>query len=433
MSKQTLRPRVLALLAASIALAAIDARASELRAGFGAEPLPARIGAAIGGFGGLTTRRAGGTLDPPEARVLVLEQGELRVAIVAVDIVIPRPNLRDALLEEVAPLGIDLLALVATHTHSGPGGFLPGFLAERVTGGEYDPEQPARIARAAARALELAVLDLAPARLASGSRRVALARNRRVTGGAIDDELPVLRIDFADGRAPIALFAFGAHASLLSARGDLYSADWPGAARAALAARGVRAVYVPGPLGDQEPEIELGTWPSVATEYAKRTEYGEAVASAVMGAFTPLEPRADVELAALERWVESPEIRLRRFCALWWTTPLVRGSVDDFVSKRAPLQVVRAGAAELLFLPAEPGASLGAVLRADLPAGRTRFVVDLANDWLGYVVDARGFERGGYEACFSFFGPDMGEWLTTRANETADLLDARSIRPADSR
>ena len=423
----------LGTLVAALLLAATPARAAELRAGLGVSPLPTPVGGAMGGFGGLVTRRAEGTLDPPQARALVLEQGELRVAIVALDIVIPRPNLRDALLEQVAGLDVDLLALVATHTHSGPGGYLPGFLAERVTGGEYDPEQPARLARAAASALELAVADLAPASIASGHAPLELARNRRFADGATDDQLPVLRLDFADGRAPIVVFAYGAHASLLSPQSDLYSADWPGAARASLEAKGWRPLYLAGPLGDQEPNVDLGFWPSVETERAKTSEYGDAIASAVLGVAESIAPQSDAPLEALERWVEPPEVALRRFCALWWTKPFVTGTVDAFLSKRVPLQVVRAGEAEFLFLPAEPGASTGAALRAGTPAQRTRFVVDHANDWLGYVVDEQSFERGGYEACFSFFGPGMAQWLTVQANETIGLLDARDTGAADSR
>lgn len=432
-----MRPSGPALIASAIAIVlailAQPASAEELRVGFGVEPLPARIGGAMGGFGGLTTRRAEGTLDPPQARALVLEQGDLRVAIVALDIVIPRPNLRDALLEEVASLEFDLVALVATHTHSGPGGYLPGFLAERVTGGEYDPDQPARLARAGAHALEHAVADLAPASLASGRAWLELARNRRFADGAVDDQLPVLRADFADGRAPIVVFAYGAHASMLSARADLYSADWPGAAREALEAKGWRPLYLPGPLGDQEPKVDLGFWPSVDDERARTREYGQAIATAVLAKAESLVPEPNSALAALERWVEPPEVQLRRFCALWWTKPLVSGSVDAFVSKRAPMQVVRAGEAEFLFLPAEPGASTGADLRATTAPQRTRFVVDHANDWLGYVVDPLAFERGGYEACFSFFGPDMAQWLTTQSNETIGLLDARDAPAADGR
>jgi len=58
--------------------------------------------------------------------------------------------------------GIDLLALVATHTHSGPGGYLQGFIPERFTAGAYDPAMPARLAHAAAQAVKRGVADLAP-------------------------------------------------------------------------------------------------------------------------------------------------------------------------------------------------------------------------------------------------------------------------------
>lgn len=427
-----MRRSALALLvAASLVCAATATRADELRAGFGSAPLPAIIGGAMGGFAGVSTRRAEGTLDPPEARALVLEQGTLRVAIVALDIVIPRPNLRDALLEEVAALELDLVAVVATHTHSGPAGFIPGWLAEFVTSGEYDPKQPGRLARAAARALERAVLDLAPARIASANAPLGLARNRRFSDSGVENELAVLRADFADGRPPIVFFAYGAHASLITSGSKLYSADWPGAARAKLTADGFRPIYVPGPLGDQEPDVDFGFWPTIEYERDLASDYGEAVALAVKAVADGLEPEADAQLSALERWVEPPAVDIRRFCALWWTKPFINNSIDGFLSRRVPIQVVRAGNAELLLLPAEPVATVGEALRSDIPAPRTRFVVSHVNDWVGYVVDRLSYERGSYEACFTFYGPGTGEWLAEQSKIAVDLLDARDAGPAD--
>lgn len=423
--KEPVRSSARALLAAALVCAAPVSDAAELRVGFGTSPLPARVDGAMGGFGSLITRRGEGTLDPPEARALVLEQGELRVAIVALDIVIARPNVRDDVLEQVAGLDLDLLALVATHSHSGPGGYIPGFIAARVTAGEYDPKQPARLARAAAKALERAVTDLAPARLSSGNSPLALARNRRYADVGAEDELAVLRADFADGREPVVLFAYGAHASLITARNHLYSADWPGAARRALAAKGWRAIYVPGPLGDQEPDVDSGFWPSVETEFAVTAEYGRSIAAAVQAEAESQTPLPDAELSALERWVEPPPVEVRPFCVLWWTKPIVSSSIADFLSKRVPIQVVRAGNAELLLLPAEPGAATGEDIRRTIPAQRTRFVVSHVNDWVGYVADPLSYERGGYEACFSFYGPGMASWLTRQSSDTVELLDAR--------
>ena len=415
---------------AALLCLATGARADELRAGLGVERLPAAPGEAMGGYGGFGTRRAEGVLDPPEARALVLEQAELRIAVVSLDVVIARPNLRDLVLEETKELGIDLLALVATHTHSGPGGYLQGFIPERFTAGAYDPAMPELLAHAAAEAVKRGVADLAPARLASRIAPLELARNRRYADGPNETRLALLRADFADGRAPIVLFAYGVHATVLSPRNHLLSADWPGAAREELAANGLRAIFVPGPLGDQEPAIDLGYWNDDAQEQAAVADFGKKMAHAVEVEAKVATPGSDPsELAALERWVDTPKPQLRTFCSLWWFSPLVDSSLAEFVSKRVPFQAIRAGNAELAAVPAEPGAAVGAELRERLPGGRTPFVVAHANDWVGYVVDSETYRRGGYEACLDLFGPGTASWLVDSAAETARLLDERAEKP----
>jgi hypothetical protein len=267
--------------------------------------------------------------------------------------------------ERRALLDVDVLALVATHTHSGPGGYLPGWLPARLTAGDYDPEMPGRLAHAAAEAVKRAVADLAPARLASRNAPLALARNRRYADGPSDGELALLRADFSDGRTPIVLFNYGVHATVLSPRNHLLSADWPGAARAELAANGFRAIFVPGPLGDQEPAIDLGYWNDDAQERAAMRDFGVKMAQAVLVEARAATPGADPsELAALERWVDVPAPQFRSFCALWWLSPAVGSTLEEFVSKRVPFQAIRAGNAELATVPAEPdpnnpGASAG--------------------------------------------------------------------------
>jgi hypothetical protein len=418
--------------AASAVVAALltlgpGAGAAELRAGLGIARLPAAVDEPMGGYGGFSTRRAEGVLDPPEARALVLEQGELRVAIVALDVVIARPNVRELVVEKTRDLDVDLLALVATHTHSGPGGYLQGFVPERFTAGEYDPEMPERLANAAADAVRGGVADLAPATLASRSAPLALARTRRYADGPAELVLSLLRADFADGRAPILLFDYGVHATVLSPRNHLLSADWPGAAREQLAANGFRAIFVQGALGDQEPALDLGYWNDEARERAAMTDFGRKLAQAVAVEAKAATPGADpAELAALERWVDTPPPQLRSFCALWWFSPLVDSSLQEFVSKRVPFQAIRAGNAELALVPGEPGAAVGAELRKRLPRTRTPFVVAHANDWIGYVVDFETYQRGGYEACLDLFGPRTAAWLVDSAAETVQQLDPRA-------
>ena len=431
MWKRTSPAARLATCAASGALCSLlaaPASAAPLRAGFAVASLPAPEGGPLAGYGGLRTRTARGLADPPEARVLVLESEELRVALVALDLVIIRPALRDALLGPARDLDIDALLVLATHTHAGPGGYMPGFLAERITAGGYVTGALEGIAAAAREALEKATARLAPARAASARGSLVLAENRRRANGPRETDLPVLRLDVAGSSAPVAVFSYGMHATVLSPSNRRYSADWVGAARDALEARGWRPLFVAGPLGDQGPASELGPlWSGDAgLEAQQAREVGAAVAESVHVLARDLEPRADARLAALERWQEVPALRVRRFCALWWFSPFVRGSLRRFLSERVPIQALRVGEARFVALPAEPASSLGAAIRERAAPGSVPFVLAHANDWLGYAVSREEYAQGGYEACLSFYGPGLGEWLVDGATRALDELEARS-------
>lgn len=398
-----------ALLVAGAPLAA----SAELRAGYGEISLDAPLGAPLGGYGGLADRRAEGVLDPPQAIAVVIESGELRVALVSLDIVIARPELREALARQTHDLGVDSLTLVATHTHSGPGGYLPGFLSERVTAGTYDETSAMRLVARAAQALRTAVAALEPARVASGTTALGLARNRRRPDGPRETELPVLRLDLPRAD-PVVVFAYGLHPTVLPPASHLYSGDWVGAARAMLRERGTRPLFLPGPLGDQGPGESA--WSGSSRDWqARAREIGSQAATAVLALSATLPSGSDPSiLRASEHVAEAPSPQIRRFCPLWWLSPLVGGSVADFVSTRARFQRLRIGDATLIALPAEPGATLGDALRSRLST-RTRFVVAHANDWLGYAVDEAEFDRGGYEACMSLHGREFGRWLVEQA------------------
>ena len=60
------------------------------------------------------------------------------------------------------------------------------------------------------------------------------------------------------------------------------------------------------------------------------------------------------------------------------------------------VQVMRIGNLALVAWPGEMFCQLGLDLKARSPAATT-FVVELANDYIGYVPTRAGFEQGGYE------------------------------------
>ncbi len=392
--------------------------------GLGSAPLPTPAGGALAGYASFSDRRATEAWGQPEARAIVLDAPALRVGLVALDILIPRPALRELHGVDAEGLGLDLLVVVATHTHSGPGGYMPGFVAERVSMGSFRPEATAELQLAARKALAGAVSDLAPARVSSGIARAELSVNRAFAEGGRETALPLLRFEFEDGRAPIVLFAYGTHPIVLSPSSRSYSPDFPGGARAWLAERGWRAVFVPGPLGDQAPRSSLGPlWPDALEEQrAQASEIGAALGRAVLGGLSQLPRPERSELFAVESEVAVPPHRLRRFCPLWWLGPLSRSALERELSRSVPIVAIRVGRAVLVALPAEPVSALGDSIRALVGPELDAFVIAHANDWIGYAVTERDYAAGSYEACMSFHGPGFGRWLLRATGETLRLL-----------
>jgi len=399
-----------------------------LRAGLGVAPLPTRLGAPLGGYGGFFDRTARSVHDLPEARALILEGSGQRIALLTLDIVIARPEITQAIRERVGALGLDALVLAATHTHSGPGGYIEGFLAERITSGHFEASLRDAFVESAAKALGAARDDLREVTARAIEREVGLAEHRRRPGGPRETQLPILLLEPTQGGRSIVVLGFGAHPTVFSPRSRAFSADYVGAARAALEARGLRALFLPGPMGDQRPKSELGPLGSRDLELQARqaAEIGAKLAAAVVDpgllARTSEPSARAAKLEFYESELELPELQLRRFCALWWFSPLVRGPASRLLSDRVPLQLVRLGPASLLAIPAEPGTELGdrfrQVLERAFP-GSVGFVVAHANDWAGYLVTAETYRSGGYEACLSFRGPKFADLLVEAASELA--------------
>jgi hypothetical protein len=414
-------------LALALSAAAPAAGEGQLRAGFGEAALPDPVDGPLAGYGSLRTRRAVATLDAPQARAVVLEQSGVILALVAVDLVIARPNLSDRLRAHAASRGVGSVLLAATHTHSGPGGYLKGWWAERITAGEERQGALEEIGDAANLALDRALEDLAPARLGATLARVDVAENRRFETGPDETDLPVLVLRFADSRAPVVVATHPAHPTVLAPASRAYSADYLGPARRRMAEHGWRALLLPGALGDQQPKSALGElWPpQVDEQRAQADDVGQALADAVLAAAEPL-PVAHTSVALREsvRSWTLPEVRQRRFCPLWWAGPLTGGFAQRFLSERAPVQVMQAGPAWFAAVPAEPTSEVGGELRAELPEGSVPFVVAHANDWTGYVVTAEVYERGGYESCMSFHGPDFARSLVREVAAAVRELEA---------
>jgi len=401
----------LALVLTGSAAAQDEPVALPLRAGAAVVKIATPVGAPLAGYGKRGPgNRHDGELAPVEARALVVAGagGRPRVGLVALDILIVTPMLRQAIRERAAPLELDGLIVAATHTHSGPGAYVESRIAEAVLMGWYDPAVLHALTAAAGTALEYATRALAPAALGVAiASSPSLAENRRHPEGPTDPSIPVLRVDGASGTAIATLFSLAAHPTVLGPDNARLSPDYPGAARQLVdARRGGVALFVAGPLGDQKPRVATpAPGPRDPAEQQRSArELGERLGTLVVEAAELASPAPDVPVGFAEVRFEPPPLDVREACAGWVFAPLLHVAARITIPGETVLAAARLGGLRLLASPYELGVEVAARIRSRVPG--PLMLVAHANDWLGYLLEPPDFAAGGYESCLAFHGDD---------------------------
>jgi hypothetical protein len=247
------------------------------------------------GYAKRTCGPSNGTHDPLFAKVLVLRTGDSRMAIVTLDLGI---MMSERLRRDVAGrLGIPVLLLAASHTHSGP-----EFLVEET--GAATPEGApylAEVERKVFSAVEEASKAMFPARLSVGRGSLQLGYNRllpgedgrsralfdnleRVPYGPVDPEVVVLRVeDAATGAARALIVHYACHSVVLGPTNCKYSADWPGAMQAKVEAEmpGTQCMFVQGGAGDINP-LFMGRTGKESDDFVPVKKMGELLAGEVL-------------------------------------------------------------------------------------------------------------------------------------------------------
>ena len=213
--------------------------AATLKAGVAKVDITPPLGLPMYGYAG---RKGGATavLDPLMARVLVLEVGEKRLALVVMDLgTVFAPEwinrLRAAAREKG---GISYVLVAAIHTHSGP-----------AIRDEYPPRESPDWETGVLEKVESAVLEAhahaVAARLGVGYGVTDIGHNRlrvnpdgtvtwfernntRVPTAPVDRTVTVLRVDTSEGRPLAILVNYACHPVVFGSDNFQYSADYPG-------------------------------------------------------------------------------------------------------------------------------------------------------------------------------------------------------------
>lgn len=211
----------------------------------------------LAGYGKRSPKQMEGILDSSFVTSIVYHNGFDSVAFLSSDLLIIHPNLTRTFFEKAALLGWDhhRLHLSATHTHSGIGGWAPGFIGESFAG-KFNPSTIDWLAEKMIASLEIANANKNKASIAFFEIDAPdYVRNRLVDQrGMVDSWLKVMQLHTASGIIYHTIYS--SHATCFSHKNHLLSSDYPAFLIKNLEKEAAvhAAVFSAGAVGSMRPE-----------------------------------------------------------------------------------------------------------------------------------------------------------------------------------
>jgi len=383
-----------------------------------------------------------GIHDDLHAKALVLDNGHDQIVLVACDLVeLPRAAVENARQRIQKMFGIppDHVLITATHSHTGP---------------QMVPEYVQKLGHWIADSVEMAEHNKQPATLREAvEEEPSLPHNRRylmkdgkvVTNpgflnpnivrpvGPIDPRLPVLTATTPQGRRILTWVNYSMHQDTVG--GDLISADYSYYLERLLSVfegPDMTSIFTIGAAGN------INHWnfdqPGPQRGFGTAKRLGEVLGADVLKAYTHLHPvdsdqiRAksselalpyqnitDGDIKKAEKILSVPpppdvDFTLDRV----WATKVIkiRDSKQSTIS--AEVQVLTLGPLAFVGVPGELFVELGKQIIESSPFPHT-YILELANQDIGYIPTKEAFGQGGYEPTSAVFAPGGGERIVKEA------------------
>lgn len=389
-------------------------------------------------------RPTDGVGDPIRAGLVIFAAGDVRAAIVTLDLSRAQAELVSELRAAIsrrADVPTENILVSSSHNHSGP-----GWSREDA----WSREMVEKIAAAAGEAVQ----ELRPVTLGYSEDSIDWNINRRKTingravfrlnpDGPCDHRVKVLRVD--DGRSlePLAVLMHAVCHPCVYTWGDKYSdpypqgypkisADFPGETQTfveTVYGGKTDALFLQGCAGDIRPNLPGVPYRCGDAADVKWT--GRGLGCAVVRA-------ADRSVVREER-AKRPTIYPIK----------VASSTIELPGKKETLQcemmAMRIGPFLLLTIPGEPMVEYGFQMEKIIADRATPIVVGYANGHLGYICTAESHKEGGYEPEMSPLAPEAETLIIAELSRLADLAladvfasfsrrdESRNAKPANKK
>lgn len=392
------------------------------------------------------------------ARTLALSYGSKWIVLVLCDLIGMAgqivARIREGVSERIK-LPADVIMIACTHSHSTPntvdsGIDVPEYYLDTLVSTVVD-------------AVCDATADMQPARLGWGrvpirgiarSRRFEMTDGRVFTSryyvpstwrvnpdlvaseGPMDPDLTVVRIERIDGEVIAALSNFGCHASVALASPNV-SGDYLGESMAAVeGVLGEQAIVLctNGTAADVDPTLEMPFWGPRNDAMARHI--GRLLAAQVLECLERVEVSDDVTIGASREclelqvrpdWMHLVEKERERLEQEFASTGSQSAPMTKVVREgviHTEVQALRLNDLILVGFPGEVFTDTGLRLKSEVTAGKVS-VIELANDYIGYIPTSEAYEEGGYEVgphLFTPVGPEAEKALLAAARRTMNRM-----------
>ena len=415
-----MHPLLIALL---LALPAADGKEAGWKAGVAVQVITPSESMWMAGYGARKKPAEGKTHDLFVKALALRDPDGGELLLLTSDLVGISRSLAEAVTAEVmrrTKLKREQIMLTVSHTHCGPvtrGNLIdmydmPADEAKKI--GPYTDKLKGWMTDTLVKAHD----DLKPARLAVGQGTARFAVNRRqvtdkgiINGtnpdGPVDHDVPVLRVEGADGKLRAVVFGYACHNTTLQFY--QWCGDYAGFAQEYVQEKhpGAVALFWDGCGGDANP------LPRSTVELCKK--YGRALADAVedvlAGKMTPVNGTVKARYATLALAFDklpekeqlaadllSKQVAVRKRAERLLKVLKDGGKIDDQY-RYYPVQVWRLGDGPLwVALGGEVVVDYSLRLKKELKGDRPVWVTGYANDVMAYIPSERVLKEGGYEA-----------------------------------
>jgi len=432
-------------------LAGVPSFAAALRAGTAKADITPSGGVPLWGFES-RLKPATGTLDPLFARVLVLEAGDKRLALVTLDLGRSfGPASVDQIRQAVKKSsGISCLLLTASHTHGAP-----------VIQDQYRDGPPVW-ERTALEKIEHAIQEaaggLAEARIGTATGAVYIGHNRlrvnadgtvswfernltRIPTAPVDPTVSVIRIDRADGSPMAVLTNYSCHPVVFGSDNLQYTADFPAVTNRVVENKfgsHTLSLFLQGAPGDINPFYAVTP---IEEDPAKAREWtGERLGAEAARVAAEIHTQAAID-PSIQFAEDMMPVRLR------WNQEKFREALVKFlgpnvIEEYGPIQrefqvpvatVLINRQIAIMTFPGEPFVDFQMNWRDRCPVAAA-FLLGYTNGYYGYFPTIRAAAAGGYGAASAatWVEPGAGERIVDHAViKTLEMLGRLTDMPDD--